>query len=176
MQRVRLEGLDRVSRGLCLVKVLAMCLMMSRSLSAQIVVEQGMRVRISIREQPNRSESPLSRRQVLRGDVAQLRNDTLFLRPAQNTGELPITFSAITSVHRSKGTPSRWANGLAKGAGAAIVGAVYLGITYSQTRDYGVINRGEAIALGAGAGFVTGMTFGVLFPVERWQPAVLPGR
>ena len=136
--------------------------------SAQ-ALQAGDRARIVIREAQPQDEDETKGRLILRGEVTRLQADTAFLRVPGATGELGVLLPTAISVHRSRGMRSRPASALRKGFGVAVAGALYFGLTYSSDQDYGVTNRGEAWALGAGLGAVTGALIGALFPTERWQ-------
>lgn len=130
----------------------------------------GDRARIAIREAQPQDETPAQRRIILRGEVIRVNTDSLFLRVPGAAGELGILLPTALSVHRSRGVRSRPASALRSGVGLAVAGALFFGLTYGQPeRDFGVINRGEAFALGAGIGAVTGIVLGALLPTERWQ-------
>jgi len=85
-------------------------------------------------------------------------------------GELAIARVDAISVHRSLGVRSRVASAVRSGLLYGIEGALVLGVAYHEPdRMFGVIHRGEAVALGGSVGAVAGMLLGALLPTERWQ-------
>ena len=132
-------------------------------------LQPGDRARIVLRETQRQDETQTQRQLILRGDVASVSGDTVFLRFAGTVGAVGVPLGSAISVHRSLGVRSRPASAVRNGLLLATVGALYLGLTFSETHDYGVVNRGEALALGAGLGAVTGAVIGALLPTERWQ-------
>jgi hypothetical protein len=155
--------------GLRTLLVVSTVVLSSSNLAAQSL-KLGDRVRIVVPESQPQGEAPLQRRIVLRGEVAYLRADTVFLRIPRTVGTIGVPLSNSISVHRSRGVPSRVANALRLGMPFGVAGAAYIGLTYSDRRDYGVTNRWEAWALGAGVGAFGGALLGALFPLERWLP------
>ena len=133
-------------------------------------VSVGMRVRVRVAESAAQRETPFQHWQQLRGEVTKVTPDTLSLRPAEGLGELAVPLSAIQRLDRSAGVPSRGASALQNGAVSALAGAVLFALSYRRGEwDYGVVNRGEAAALGAGFGLVSGAIWGALAPTERWR-------
>jgi hypothetical protein len=130
----------------------------------------GERVRLTLYEAQPQPEKPAARRLILRGELTRVDGDSLYLRPSALTGELGISRAAVRSLHRSRGVTPRGLNALRWGLFGAFEGAVALGVMYDpRQRDYGVINRGEAIALGASVGAISGAVWGALLPAERWK-------
>jgi hypothetical protein len=130
----------------------------------------GDRIRIAIRERQPQDEAPALRRLVLRGQLTRVAADTLFLRPGGTVGEIGIARATAISIHRSRGVRSRAASAARSGLGLAIAGSLIAGFSYRKpNHTYGVTNRSEAFALGAGIGALTGIVFGALLPTERWE-------
>jgi hypothetical protein len=133
-------------------------------------VSVGTRVRVQIAEREPQPETPFRRSQLLRGEVTRITPDTLLLRPAAGLSELAVPLTAVQRLDRSAGVPSRVVNALHHGIMGAIAGALWFGLTYQRgEQEYGVVNRGEATALGAGAGLLVGALWGALAPTERWR-------
>ena len=152
--------------------VCALLCSVSHSLAAQQAVDisVGTRVRIRLPEALPQPESRLQRWQLLRGEVIRVAPDTLLLRPAPGLGELAVPLSQVQQLERSLGRQSRGESALLEGIEWAVGGALTLAISYERSgSDYGVVNRGEAAALGAGIGFVTGALWGALTPAEKWR-------
>ena len=158
--------------------VCAVLISVSRILAAQqlgpdIVI--GARVRVQVHEVFPQREAAFRRSQMLRGEVTRMTPDTLLLRPAPGLGELAVPLSQIQQLDRSLGVPSRGESALRNGIPAAVLGAVWFGLSYEKgEREYGVLNRGEATALGAGIGLAGGALWGAIAPTERWRRVTLP--
>ena len=130
----------------------------------------GDRIRIAIPERQPQDEGPALRRLVLRGQLTGVEADTLFLRPSGTVGEIGIARASAISIHRSRGVRSRAASAARSGLVTEIAGSLIAGVSYRKpAQTYGVTNRGEAFALGAGIGALTGLVFGALLPTERWE-------
>jgi hypothetical protein len=130
----------------------------------------GDRARIVVREAQAQDEAPGRKQLILRGNVTRVSGDTIFLRPVGTTGELGIPTSSALRLHRSLGVRSRPASAFRGAVTFAIVGAATFALTYRRDEmDYDVDSRGQAAALGAGVGAITGLVFGALQPTERWQ-------
>ena len=138
-------------------------------LTAQ-ALQAGDRVRVVLMELQPQDEAPARRQLILRGALARVTPDTLYLRPAGTAGALAIPRNTALSLHLSRGVRSRGRSAARAGFWAALLGASYTGSLYREPdRMFGVINRGEAISLGAGFGAALGGLWGATFPTERWR-------
>ena len=134
------------------------------------VLQAGDRVRIVLPEAQAQDETPLMRQFILRGTLTRLAAETLYVRPPGVPSALAVPNAVALTIHVSKGVRSRARSAARAGFLAALLGATFTGFTYEEPGHmYGVINRSEAIALGAGFGAVFGGLWGVVFPTERWQ-------
>jgi hypothetical protein len=148
----------------------SLILVVARPLVAQFPtnVAVGTRVRVVIADSLRQTWAPST--QWLRGDVAALSRDTLYLRMPGTEAPLPIRQSAIRRLDRSLGVPSR-PEGAVRGAIAgAFWGAIFLGLVQYADDGSGGSRAfwedvGEGAAYGAGIGFV----MGAIFPTERWR-------
>jgi hypothetical protein len=132
-------------------------------------VAVGSRVRVVVADSVRQQWAPST--QWLRGDVAALSRDTLYLRLPNTEASVPIRHGAIRRLDRSLGVPSRLESGLRSAIGLAFWGAISLGVVRA-TDDGGSVNTnrfwdkvGEGAAWGASVGFV----LGTIFPTERWR-------
>ena len=149
--------------------LLAVLLTLPSSLGAQ-ELRSGDRVRVILPESQPQDEAPAKPQLVLRGTLTQFTNDTLYMRVPGTTGTIAIPTDVPLSLHASRGVRSRGRSAVRAGLLAAIAGAAFTGLMYKEPDFmFGVINRGEAIALGGGFGVVTGGLYGAVFPTERWQ-------
>jgi hypothetical protein len=135
----------------------------ARPLAAQFPtdVAVGSRVRVVLPDSVRQQWGPSV--QWLRGDVAALSTDTLYLQLQGAAAPVPIRRATIRRIDRSLGVPSRAESALR----GAFMGAFWIAL-------FSVVDqRGERIeedlaqgaAIGAGIGFV----FGAIFPTERWR-------
>lgn len=133
-------------------------------------VQVGSRVRVWIPESAPQEGAPFIRRQMIRGEVTRSTPDTLTVRPSPDVGELAVPVAQIRRLDISRGVPSRARSAVEAAIGGAIATSLWFGLSYSlRDDDFGVNSRGQAFALGAGAGFVVGGILGALAPTERWR-------
>jgi hypothetical protein len=132
-------------------------------------VAVGSRVRVVVADSVRQQWAPSS--QWLRGDVAALSRDTLYLRLPNTEAPVPIRQGVIRRLDRSLGVPGRLESAMRGAIGLAFWGAISLGVVRA-TDDGGSVNTnrfwekvGEGAAYGAGIGFV----LGTIFPTERWR-------
>jgi hypothetical protein len=128
----------------------------------------GSRVRVVVADSVRQQWAPST--QWLRGDIAAMSADVLYLQLPNTEAPVPIRHSAIRRLDRSLGVPRRPESALRGAIAGAFWGAIALGL--SQSVDDGGFNGsgfwdnvGQAAAIGAGAGFV----LGAMFPNERWR-------
>jgi hypothetical protein len=124
----------------------------------------GARVQVQLPEHQYQSDA--RRGQLVRGRVAEVTADTLYLAVTDSLGPLAIPRPLVQRVDLSRGVPSRGVSairrGLVAGAGLALLS---WGIA-SLDDD---ADEGEAALIGGAIGLGTGALFGALFPRERWK-------
>jgi hypothetical protein len=139
-------------------------------------VAVGSRVRVVLPDSVRQSSGPW-RQQWIRGDVARLAGDTLYLRVQGAAGPVAIRRSAMRRVDRSLGVPSRPESAIRGAVGWAIVGA-FLGLATGWPDHYdaddGGRSHGDRALLGAAWGAGAGFILGAILPSERWRRVRLP--
>jgi hypothetical protein len=150
--------------------VASLVLAAARPLAAQFPtdVAVGSRVRVVLADSVRQQWAPST--QWLRGDVAGLARDTLYLRLPNTEAPVPIRHGVIRRLDRSLGTPSRPESALRGAIAGAFWGAIFLGLVQAaddrqQSSEAFWEDIGEGAAYGAGIGFV----MGTIFPTERWR-------
>jgi hypothetical protein len=106
---------------------------------------------------------------LIRGRVAALARDTLYLAVTDSVGPLAIPRSLIQRLELSRGVPSRGVSALWQGALTGIVGVLSGFLAYSVIDEPGGTDAGEAALIYGGVSFATGAIFGAIFPQERWR-------
>jgi hypothetical protein len=154
-----------------LVLATSLVLAATQPLAAQFptAIAVGSRVRVVVADSVRQQWAPST--QWLRGEVAGLSRDTLYLRMPNTEAPVPIRQSVIRRLDRSLGVPSRPESALRGAIGGAFWGAIFLGLVQGVDDGSGVADQGfwedigEGAAFGAGIGFV----LGTIFPTERWR-------
>jgi hypothetical protein len=151
------------------VITLPLVLAAARPLAAQFPPEVAARtrVRVVLPDSVRQAWGP-PREQWLRGEVASLAVDTLYLRLQGAAAPVPIPRAAIRRIDRSLGVPSRPESALRGAVSWAFLGALYWAALHADVDDTSraLADRlGEGAAIGAGVGFV----LGAIFPSERWR-------
>jgi hypothetical protein len=152
-------------RSLTILLILA--LGVAESLTAQwpAGISSGARVQVRL---PEVQYQFVGRRgHPLRGKVAALAADTLYLAVTDSLAPLPIPRHLIERLEYSRGVPSRGASALRQGLISGAVSALFLAL-WNEVDDSGV-STGTAALVGGGVGLVTGGIRGALFPIERWK-------
>jgi len=107
------------------------------------------------------------RGQDLRGTLAGLAPDTLYLRITDSLGTLAIPRRLVRRLQISRGVPSRMESAARMGLQ---MGAVYALLALIIPDDNnGSLTRSEAVLVSGGVGLAGGAIVGALFPVERWK-------
>ena len=106
---------------------------------------------------------------LLRGKVAALVADTLYLAITDSLSPLPIPRRMIERLEYSRGVPSRGASALRRGLISAVGGSLVLVLWNELGDDNDRVSTGTAALMGGGAGLVAGGVQGALFPRERWK-------
>ena len=127
-------------------------------------VVQGARVRVQLPERQYQADSYHGH--LLRGRVAALTADTLYLAVTDSLGPLAIPRSLVKRVDFSRGVPSRGVSAIRRGVGSGIGGALVGWLIGALDDD---IDNGDAALIGGAIGFGTGALFGALLPHERWK-------
>jgi hypothetical protein len=112
---------------------------------------------------------------MIRGKVAAVAADTLYLAVTDSLPPLPIPRHLIERLEYSRGVPSRGASALRQGLISGVTSALFL-VLVNELYDYDDVSTGEAALLGGGVGLITGGITGALFPLERWKRVRLEGR
>lgn len=115
------------------------------------------------------------RGQLIRGRIAALAPDTLYLAVTDSLGPLAIPRALVQRLQISKGVPSRGVSALQRGvllgASSALLALVAFGI---DDEPDGTDSGTAALVLG-GVGVVVGSVLGALYPRERWKRVRLDG-
>jgi hypothetical protein len=110
-----------------------------------------------------------TRGQLLRGRIANLTPDTLYLSVTDSLGPLPIPRRIIERLQLSRGVPSRLGNALRSGLISA-AGTALISVALNEVEDEpNRTDAGTAALIGAGVGFTVGGILGAVFPTERWK-------
>jgi hypothetical protein len=153
-----------------LLLVASVALAAARPIAAQFPadVAVGSRVRVVVPDSLRQASGPW-RQQWLRGDVAALAGDTLYLQLQGAAAPVPIRRAAMRRIDRSLGMPTPAESALRNAVGWAFLGAV-LGLTTGWPEgDLDTRSTGDAVGLGAAWGAGVGFILGALFPSERWR-------
>jgi hypothetical protein len=149
----------------------SLALAAARPLPAQFPtdISVGSRVRVVLPDSVRQSSGPW-RQQWLRGDVAALAGDTLYLRLQGTAAPVPIRRPAIRRIDRSLGVPTPLESALQGAVGWALPGAA-LGFAtgWPDVRRDNGRNNGDAALRGAAWGAGIGFILGAIFPTERWR-------
>jgi hypothetical protein len=140
-----------------------------RPLAAQFPpdVAVGTRLRVAL---PDSLRQTWPREQWVRGHVAALAVDTLYLRLPGTESPVAIRRSAIKRLDRSLGVPTPVESAFRGAVAWAFVGALYgVLLRTVDAEDWRDRSLGESAALGAGMGAGVGFVLGALFPSERWR-------
>jgi hypothetical protein len=111
------------------------------------------------------------REQWVRGDVAALATDTLYLRVSGMESPVLIRRAAIKRIDRSLGVPTPAESAIRGAVGWALIGALlgYATGWPDWPDGRGERSAGDRAALGAASGAVAGFVLGAIFPTERWR-------
>lgn len=131
---------------------------------SEIVAEA--RVRAKLPEAQFQPGGP--RGHLVRGRVAGLAPDTLYLAVTDSVGPLAIPRGLIERLDYSQGVPSRAASALVQGVRTAAAVALLV-VLVNTAEDDSDLTTGQAALAGAGIGFSLGAVVGALRPEERWR-------
>jgi hypothetical protein len=130
-------------------------------------VTSGARVQVRLPEVQYQLAGP--RGHLLRGRIANLSPDTLYLSVTDSLGPLPIPRRIIDRLQISRGAPSRLGHALRRGIIGAAASSL-LSVWVNELDDEpDRTSAGTAALIGAGIGFTVGGINGALFPTERWK-------
>jgi hypothetical protein len=152
-----------------LLSTLALTITLVHPIAAQFPadVAVGTRLRVAL---PDSLRQVWPREQWVRGQVAALSSDTLYLQLPSTESPVAIRRSAIKRLDRSLGVPTPVESAFRGAVGWAFMGALYGVILRSvDAEDWRDRSLGESAALGAGIGAGVGFVLGALFPSERWR-------
>lgn len=113
-------------------------------------------------------QSGAARGQLLRGRVARLAPDSLYLAVTDSVGPLPIPRALIERIDVSRGVPSRATSALIRGIQTGLSFALVAALV-NELYDESNVSFGEAALAGGGIGLVLGGVVGALRPEERWR-------
>jgi hypothetical protein len=143
--------------------------------AAQWPAEVSAGARVQVRLPELQFQESARRGQLIRGRIAGLSSDTLYLAVTDSVGPLPLPRSLIERLELSRGVPSRGASALRRGLISGALSAAMLALYSSIDGEADGINTGEAALIGGGVGLAAGAIFGALFPRERWKSVrILP--
>jgi hypothetical protein len=108
------------------------------------------------------------RGQLLRGRVAHLAQDSLYLAVTDSVGPLAIPRNLIERLEYSRGVPSRPASAAIQGLRMGVAFALLVA-GVNELDDDSNLSFGEAALIGGGVGVVIGGVLGSLRPEERWR-------
>lgn len=133
-------------------------------------VTEGQRVRVWLPERYHQMDGPWHR-QVLRGTVTALSDDTLRLAIAGTGGTLVVPRSGIRRLELSRGRPRRIPSGIERAIGGAIAGAIEIALQNDPYgREWPHYRRDwRAAEEGAKWGAAIGFGWGFIFPHEQWK-------
>lgn len=133
-------------------------------------VQPGVRVRVWLPEAYQQEGGPW-RRQLLRGTVASVADDTLRLTVPGTAGTLAVPRLGIRRIDVSKGPPSRVASAVERAIGFAIGGAIVAALENdpNSTEWPNYRRTWRAAEEGAKWGAALGAAVGFVFPTERWR-------
>lgn len=110
------------------------------------------------------------RQQWVRGEVAALATDTLYLRVPGTESAVGIRRTTIRRIDRSLGVPTPAESAFRGAIGWAFMGALLGFATGWPDFDDGLQrSAGDRAALGATTGAIAGFVLGAIFPTERWR-------
>ena len=119
---------------------------------------------------PEAQFQPVGRRgHLLRGRVAGLAADTVYLAVTDSVGRLAIPRHLIERLEYSRGVPSRAASALTQGVRTGAAMALLLVVWNALEEEPDRTSTGTAALVGGGVGIVLGGVVGALRPQERWQ-------
>jgi hypothetical protein len=113
-------------------------------------------------------QSGAGRGHLLRGRVAGLASDTLYLAVTDSVGPLAIPRQAIQRLDHSRGVPSRASSALMRGLRAGLASALLL-VAFNELNQGSDWSAGEAALVGGAVGLGVGGLVGALRPEERWR-------
>src|SRR3954464_5479390 len=113
------------------------------------------------------------RGQPIRGRVASLASDTLYLAVGDSLGPLAIPRRLIQRLEYSKGVPSRLASATKRGLLSAAAFALAAAVVHDASDGPHEHSTEDVALLWGGVGLVTGATLGAIFPIERWKKVKL---
>ena len=133
-------------------------------------VQVGSRVRVWLPE-PNRQIDGPMRRQLLRGTLEEVDDDTLRLVVPGVAGEVAIPRASVRRLDVSRGRPSRLGSAFERAFGGALLGAVFWGAMNDPGRFDGPHYKADWRAAGVGAAWGAGIgaAIGIVWPHEQWR-------
>ncbi len=149
--------------------VLVLGHLLSASAGAQWPEEITPGTRVQVQLPEAQLQGAARRGHLLRGRVAHLAADTLYLAVTDSVGPLAIPRHLIENLHSSKGVPSRASSALRRGIPSAAASALLFILLNELDDASDRSSTGTAALVGGGVGLATGALMGALYPRERWR-------
>ena len=156
-----------IPRGMRLVLLLSHLPIAGASAQWPPEIVPGTRVQAQLPEV--QFQAGARRGHLLRGRVAGLATDTLYLAVTDSVGPVAIPRHLIERLDYSRGIPSRASSALARGVRAGAAMALLLVLWNELDEGSRRTSTGTAALVGGGVGFATGALVGALRPLERWR-------
>jgi hypothetical protein len=133
-------------------------------------IQAGARVRAWVPESYRQREGPV-KRQLLRGTVASVVADTMYLAIPGTVGTVAVPRATIRKMQLSQGEPSRVLSAIERAMGGALGGAVTYAMMNDPRRRGGPHYRTDWHAAGVGAAWGAGFgaVYGLVVPHEHWK-------
>ena len=130
-------------------------------------IVRGTRVQAQL---PEAQFQPVGRRgHLVRGRVAGMAPDTLYLAVTDSVGPLAVPRSLIERLDYSRGVPSRPSSALSQGLRTGVAMALLLVLLNEMEEGSDRVSTGTAALVGGGVGLSIGALVGALRPQERWR-------
>jgi len=152
-----------LGRWLSLGLLLVLCLMEPASAQWPSEVAPGARVQVRLPEAEFQSGG--RRGHLIRGRVARLAQDSLYLAVTDSVGPLAIPRGLIQRLDISRGV-SRSTSAVIQGLRLGLATALLAGLVNDDDSGH---SFGEAALIGGGVGFAFGAVLGAVRPEERWR-------
>lgn len=105
---------------------------------------------------------------ILRGQLISQNRDSLVMTLGNTGSTVGIPWTAVRSVAKSRGVPSRLASGIMGMVGGALIGAI-VAVPAKLGSDDPTLTWGRALGSYAGAGGAAGFVTNFVFVRERWK-------
>jgi hypothetical protein len=148
--------------------ILAAICVLSSPGSAQrpSLLHPGARVQVLLPEAEYQTWS--ARGHFLRGRLESIGSDSLYLKITDSLPAVAVPHALIRRLYVSRGVPTRLGSGLRLGLVWGALSAVSTVLLAELSSSDGR-STSEALAVGGAIGLGSGLLFGALYPVERWE-------